>query len=158
MDDQSQEREEFYIYRRHLPHWRAKGHLYFITWRIHRAQVDLGPEEKDRIVSALKHFDGTRYELVGYVVMNDHVHVLVWPGDEYPLQDIVHSWKSYTAHELQRECGRKGKLWQDESFDRIVRNEQELYEKMQYVLNNPRKRWPDASEYRWAWCKGMELM
>jgi REP element-mobilizing transposase RayT len=106
-------------------------------------------------VSALKHFAGTRYELVGYVVMNDHVHVLSWPEDDYRLEDILHSWKSFTAHELQTKHGRIGRVWQDESFDRIVRNEQELYEKMVYILNNPRKRWPDITEYLWVWVKGM---
>ena len=158
MDKQSEKQGDFYIYQRHLPHWRARGHLYFLTWRVHNTQSDLEPEERDRVVSALKHFDGKRYEVVGYVVMNDHVHVLVWPEDNYPLEDIVQSWKSYTAHQLQQECGRKERVWQDESFDRIVRDEQELYEKMQYILNNPRKRWPEINEYRWVWCKGMENM
>jgi REP element-mobilizing transposase RayT len=158
MDKKSEKQGDFYIYRRHLPHWRARGHLYFLTWRVHKKQDDLTSVEKDQVMSALKHFDGKRYKLVGYVVMNDHVHVLVWPEDEYPLEDIVHSWKSYTAHMLQQECRRKGKIWQDESFDRIVRDEQELYKEMQYILNNPRKRWPEMDEYRWVWCKGMDRM
>jgi putative transposase len=145
----------FYTYRRHLPHWRARGYLYFVTWRVHRSQQDLIPAEKNTIVSSLKHFDGKRYELVGYVVMNDHVHVLVWPEENERLEDIIHSWKSYTAHELQRNFGRRDGIWQDESFDRIVRNEQELREKMQYVMENPLKRWPDEEHYPWVWCKGM---
>jgi REP element-mobilizing transposase RayT len=135
--------------------YRAGGYAYFLTWRIHSAQSDLKPEEKDQIVSALKHFDGERYEVLGYVVMNDHVHVLVWPEDQYALEDIVHSWKSYSAHQLQRKHGRKGRIWQDESFDRIIRDEEELYDKMNYVLNNPRKRWPEIESYPWVWCKGM---
>ncbi|MCZ6775165.1 MAG: transposase [Ignavibacteria bacterium] len=99
-----------------------------------------------------------RYELQGYVVMNDHMHVLVWPEGENKLEDILRSWKSFTTHKLQKEVARKGKVWQHESFDRIVRNEQELHEKMQYILNNPRKRWPEIDRYHWDWCKGMEKL
>jgi REP element-mobilizing transposase RayT len=109
----------------------------------------------DAIVSCLRHFDGIRYELVGFVLMNDHLHVLVNPEMSCRLENILHSWKSYTAHELQRNHGRLGAVWQDESFDRIVRNQEELREKMQYMVNNPRKRWPDQNEYRWVWVKGM---
>jgi REP element-mobilizing transposase RayT len=126
----------FRIYRRHLPHWHSRGRLYFVTWRVHATQPDLSPDERDGVVSALKNFDRKRYELQGYVVMNDHVHVLVWPEGENKLEDILHSWKSFTAHKLQTDVARKGKVWQHESFDRIVKNEQELREKMQYILNN----------------------
>jgi REP element-mobilizing transposase RayT len=150
-------REEYFrIYRRHLPHFRARGRLYFVTWRLNSSQRELRPDERSEIVSALEHFDLQRYELTGYVVMNDHVHVLLWPEDEYRLEDILHTWKSFTAHALQQKHGRHESIWQEESFDRIVRNEHELYEKMVYILNNPRKRWSDSEEYPWVWLKGMQ--
>jgi hypothetical protein len=82
--------------------------------------------------------------------MNDHVHVLVEPLAGHELSAITHSWKSFTAHELQRNFKRKGEIWQDESFDRIIRDEVELSEKAQYIQNNPFKRWPDLSEYDWV--------
>ena len=151
MDKKSGREGDFYIYRRHLPHWRARGHLYFLTWRVHKKQDDLTSVEKDQVMSALNHFDGKRYELVGYVVMNDHVHVLVWPEDEYPLQNIVHSWKSYTAHMLQQECGRKGKVWQDESFDHWVRDAAEFARIATYVENNPVKAELVAKPEQWPW-------
>jgi REP element-mobilizing transposase RayT len=150
--------ETFRVYRRHLPHFRSRGQFYFVTWRLHRSQEDLSPEEKDTVCSVLRHFDNQRYEIHGFVVMNDHVHVLVWPEDDECLEDILHSWKSYSAFILQRKFGRRGSIWQNESFDRIVRNEKELYEKMVYILNNPRKRWPADQNYRWAWCKGMRWL
>ncbi|WP_194722828.1 hypothetical protein [Noviherbaspirillum malthae] len=62
----------------------------------------------------------------------------------------MHSWKSFTANRLQREHGRVGAVWQQESFDRIVRDEAEWLEKIQYIMNNPLKRWPELKTYQWV--------
>jgi len=88
--------------------------------------------------------------------MDDHCHALVTPLKEHQLKDIMYSWKSFSAHRLQREFGRQGAVWRDESFDRIVRDEAELYEKANYIVNNPRKRWPDLENYPWVWFVGSE--
>lgn len=143
----------FSQYRRNLPHWRLTGATYFLTWRLHQAQTDLTPGERDRVVSALRHFDGERYTLLAYVVMNDHVHVLVRPHGGHRLEQTTHSWKSFTANRMQKESGRVGAVWQDESFDRIVRDEDEFWEKARYILDNPVKRWPGTGDYLWAWLR-----
>ena len=109
------------------------------------------------MVSALKHFENERYELMAYVVMNDHVHVLITPSDGHQLDEIVRSWKSFTANRLQRQTGRPGSVWLVESFDRIVRDDAELLEKGRYILNNPWKRWPEILEYPWVWVQGGEM-
>jgi REP element-mobilizing transposase RayT len=129
--------------------------IYFVTWRLYPKQLNLIPEEKEVITSALKHFDGERYELLAYVVMHNHVHVMVTPRAEHRLQDIIFSWKSFTAYFLQRKFQRKDSIWQDEYFDSIVRDEVEFLEKAQYILNNPLKGWPDIEEYKWVWVKMM---
>ena len=146
----------FYMYRRRLPHWRLGGATYFGTWRLQRGQPDLTPAERTLVVSAIKHFEHERYELTAFVVMNDHVHVLVTPLGAHGLEDITHSWKSYTTHCFQQRTGRHGSVWLDESFDRVVRDEAELWEKVEYILNNPRKRWPEITEYPWVWAQGQE--
>ena len=142
-------RDAFLIYKRKLPHWRMDGATYFLTWRLNKRQEELRPEERQLIISVLRHFDGTRYNLHAYVVMNDHVHVIVEPIAGSNLSNITHSWKSFTANQLQTKFKRQGAIWQDESFDRIVRDEAEYLEKAQYINNNPFKRWPDLSEYEW---------
>ncbi len=83
--------------------------------------------------------------------MNDHIHVLVRPFGEHTLEKIVHSWKSYTAHVLQRQDGRIGRVWQEEYFDRIVRDDHDLAKQFNYILTNPWKRWPELVEYPWVW-------
>ncbi len=147
---------EFSRYRRSLPHWRLSGAIYFVTWRLHKLQVDLRPEEQDRLVSVLRHFNGERYELFAFVVMNDHIHVLVKPLGEHRLEQILHSWKSFSARRFQRESARAGSIWQEEYFDRVVRDEDEFWEKAEYILSNPKKRWPGTDEYRWSWLRKLD--
>jgi REP element-mobilizing transposase RayT len=92
--------------------------------------------------------------MYAYVVMNDHVHVMFSPSGAQALERIVHGWKSFTAHRMQRLHGRQGRVWQDEYFDRIVRDEQEFEEKFDYIASNPSRRWPGCKEYRWLWPPG----
>ena len=90
---------------------------------------------------------------MAFVVMPDHVHILVSPFDRYPLEDLVHSWKSYTAYILQRQFCRQGRVWQEDYFDRIIRDEVEFLGKAQYILNKPLKIQPQMQEYPWVWVK-----
>jgi REP element-mobilizing transposase RayT len=81
--------------------------------------------------------------------MDDHVHVIVRPHAEYKLETIIQSWKSFTSNRLRKESGRSGWVWQSEYYDRIMRTEQELWETVRYLADNPRERWPDIQEYPW---------
>src|ERR1700674_4018866 len=114
------------MYRRRLPHLRLEGATYFVTWRLRKEQIDLSGGERETVAGALRHFDAERYQLIGFVVMNDHVHVVVTPLGTHRLDAIVQSWKSYTANRLQRSHQREGAVWQHEYFDRVIRDEGEL--------------------------------
>ncbi len=73
--------------------------------------------------------------------MPNHVHPLVRPllCEEEPLERILQSWKRHTARGINQLFGLEGQLWQDESFDRIVRNEEHLWRAIQYVGTNASK-------------------
>jgi REP element-mobilizing transposase RayT len=84
------------------------------------------------VQSAIRHFDGVRYELGRLTVAANHVHVLVRTADGIDLSDVLYSWKRYSSRQLRKIArfsrpfaGRKH-LWQPESFDHIVRNGREL--------------------------------
>jgi len=147
--------EPLRVYRRRLPHFRREEATYFVTWRISHDEADLSPAERTCVADAIRFFDQVRYELAAWVVMNDHVHVVVTPTGHYQLEQLVQYWKSYTTHALWR-CGRAGRLWQPEYMDRIVRNEEELARTVEYVLGNPQQRWPHVEHYPWVWADGMD--
>jgi REP element-mobilizing transposase RayT len=91
------------------------------------------------VAATLHHFDQERYALGAFVVMPNHVHALVEPIGSTGLAVILHGWKSYSAHTLQRRAGVTGNVWQEESFDRIVRDEGELRRFHDYIMANPVK-------------------
>jgi REP element-mobilizing transposase RayT len=122
---------------------------YFVTWRLDRAQDPLTPPERFEEQAGLRHFDGKRYRLLAYVVMNDHAHAIVRPRASAAPEKIVHSWKSYTAHRLSG-LGRHPPIWQADYFDRVIRSNEELLEKTRYILDNPVKRWPSVTKYAWV--------
>lgn len=97
-------------------------------------------EKIAKIVSeALLHFNNQRYILDEWVIMPNHVHILLKPFEGYSLPDILHSWKSFTANEINKEIGNKGQLWMHESYDHIVRNEKALQAIRRYIWDNPVK-------------------
>jgi len=91
------------------------------------------------VEKALRHYDGDRYELGDFVIMPNHVHVLVTPKEGHELSTILHSWKSFTAHAINKLRVTKGVVWQDESFDHIVRSEAQLEHYQRYIAENPAK-------------------
>ncbi|MBI2956873.1 MAG: transposase [Acidobacteria bacterium] len=122
------------ITRRRLPHWTLEGATYYITFRLFREPLTL--EEirfvRDHIVSG----DPRYYELLAAAVLPDHVHLLLRPATRMSLSLVMKGIKGVTARELNRRRRRKGPIWQDESYDRIVRNQSELIEKLNYMLLN----------------------
>jgi len=97
------------------------------------------PRIAELVENALLHVDGKRYRLHAWVVMPNHVHVLITPVEGFSLSDILHTWKSYTAKEANRILGRSGKFWQEEYFDRYIRNENHYWAAIEYIELNPVK-------------------
>ncbi|MCK5843200.1 MAG: transposase [Victivallales bacterium] len=93
----------------------------------------------DIVKNALSHFDGEKYTLGAWVIMPNHTHIVVTPLDKHSLERITHSWKSFTANEINKKLQRKVPLWQGESFDHIIRNMKQLRVIEKYILANPAK-------------------
>lgn len=94
------------------------------------------PEMAALVEQALRHFHGQRYALGDFVIMPNHVHVLVTPLGDWTLEKILHSWKSFTAHEMNKLLKRDGQVWQEEYFDCLIRNEHKLEDYAAYIHQN----------------------
>jgi cobalamin-dependent methionine synthase I/REP element-mobilizing transposase RayT len=131
------------------------GHLY--SERI-EAYLDAGHGEcwlqRDDVAqlvkAALEHFNGERYDLHAWCIMPNHVHAVLSPIGEHGLADILHTWKSFTAHEVGKLVGFEGAFWQPESYDRLIRDEAEFLNQVRYVLENPGR----AGLEEWEWMAG----
>jgi len=95
------------------------------------------PQIAATIANSLRRFDGDRYALDSFVVMPNHVHVLVRPHEADSLSEILHSWKSFSAKEINKLRERSGAVWQDENYDRMVRDFAELERYRDYIKENP---------------------
>src|SRR3954453_23703697 len=122
------------------------GAVYLVGWRLSKYQEPLVDDERSLVSDAFRYFDGQRYSLYAFAVMD----VVVRPGWKFSLERIIHSWKSFTALKLVRTTGRVAPIWHPEFYDRILRDQKELDLKVAYVLDNPFRRWGDISEYAWA--------
>lgn len=110
------------------------------------------PEIANLVAGALGFFEGRRYELRAWVVMPNHVHVVVWPRPPWTLSKILHSWKSFTASRANRILGRVGQpFWQVESFDHLIRNDEDLARCCAYTVNNPVKAGLCRRPEEWKW-------
>jgi putative transposase len=162
-----------YRYRRRLPHLQKADADFFITFRT--ARVVLTPAARDLVlqhclreggVAAIDTFAGggaratfvPRIRLYAVVVMPDHVHILFsalrdrdgWP---FPLVDILQCFKSATAHRINRLLHSSGPVWQEESFDHVLRSDESLKEKCEYIRQNPVRKGLIAKpeNYQWLW-------
>jgi len=109
----------------------------------------------NEVISAWRHFDGVRYRLHAWVVMPNHVHIVVTLSEGYPLSRIIHSWKSFTARRINDVTRRSGRLWHPDYYDRFIRDEDHFVAAVEYVEHNPVSAglsdspadWPFSSAY-----------
>ena len=141
--------------RGYLPHFDSPETIQFVTFRLadslptvvaqlvahredaaHRIERDLDTglgacwlrqaEIASLVQQALLHFDDTRYRLLAWCIMPNHVHVVVETMSGDSLGDVVRSWKSFTARGANMRLGRSGAFWHADYFDRYMRNEKHL--------------------------------
>jgi len=189
--------QEFQVYERHLPHWRAPGRCFFITfrtrdsiplevmqqmkeatvqWQLRLSQAALNaggrlppdewaawqdfqqvqmrkleflldeghgecllrfPEHRQPLIEALHHFEGSRCQMLAYTVMPNHVHVLCRPLGKHSPDTLSRSWKRHSGDRIHRALGRAGSFWQEESFDRIIRDADHYFRVVRYIAKNP---------------------
>ena len=100
--------------------------------------------------NALRFFDGQRYRLQAWVIMPNHLHVLVdiW---QTPLAEIDKSWKQFIARQANRLLGREGKLWEREYWDTVMEDEEHQCKSVRYIEANPVKALLVREAKDWVW-------
>jgi len=139
---------DLHITRRHLPHWTARDATYFVTFRTKTGELTV--KEQEISLECIKRGDGIYYALIAAIVMPDHVHLLLTPHKEYSLSRVMKGLKGVSAHEINALRACAGHVWQDESYDRIVRNQASLLRFLNYMLLNPVKKGLCDDPWRYA--------
>jgi len=128
-------------YQRDLPHIQKSDRTHFITFTTYE-RWKLVSNARDIVMESLLFHDTKKLEVLAAVVMPDHAHLVCvmmrdTEGEEYLMSDMMRSIKSYSAHAINKCQKRKGHVWLDESFDHVVRHEEGIDAKIDYVKMNP---------------------
>ncbi|MFI5455982.1 MAG: transposase [Isosphaerales bacterium] len=106
------------------------------------------PELAEIVADSLLHFDGQRYRMGDFIVMPNHVHLLVVCSTAEAMKEQCDSWLHYTAYRINQAINEKGKFWQQEPFDHLVRSPGQYEYLRKYIADNPHKAGLKPGEYR----------
>ena len=116
------------------------------------------PQVANVVADSLHFWDNKKLELIGYSIMPNHVHTtfrLFSPeeldGSKVYLEKIMQSIKLYSARNCNKILGKTGTFWQRESYDRLVRDRNELHRILTYTVCNPVKAGLCSSPKEWPW-------
>lgn len=146
------------FYRRNLPHMQRDFTPHFITFNTKFREV-LPEWARDIALGCCVHDHEKRYRLRVAAVMPDHVHLILTPlisEDRqaiFSLVEIMKAIKGASAHAINHRSRCRGTIWQEESFDRVIRSSESLDAKIAYILENPVRTGlvEDWRQYRWIW-------
>ena len=145
-----------YEYRRRLPHFEPDYKIFFITFCTDQRWT-LPPAARKIVVDTCLAGKNQKFDLYGLVVMPDHVHLalvpLCRPQGPIPIAEIMQAIKRASAHRINRLLNRRGQVWQEESFDRALRKEEQFEAKLYYMLENPVRAGivSNRLDYPWIW-------
>ena len=109
------------------------------------------PDIAELVENGFLEFDGSRYRLHARTIMPNHVHVLISSVAGVTLGSVISSWKRFTAREANRQLGRSGAFWQDDYWDRFIRNEEHFFATVEYIDQNPVKAGLASDSRSWPW-------
>jgi hypothetical protein len=131
--------KNFNIWRGKLPHWRADDVTYYVTFRHRR---DLEEPERLQLVRALVKPDGRQWDLLILCVLPGATELLFKvreapSGRPYELAEVVEKAKARVSKQISKKTGERFGPFYSESYDRIVRDDVELEERWQLILDSP---------------------
>ncbi len=109
------------------------------------------PEIAQMVVEAIRYRDPVQYRLHSFVVMPNHVHILITP--KVPVAGMMQSLKRFTVRQANRILAVTGRpFWQDESYDRLVRTDDEFDRIARYIEMNPVHAGLVTEPGQFPWC------
>ena len=114
------------------------------------------PKLAAEVGKSLLHFHGTRYDLERFIVMPNHVHILIQMRSSFELRKELAGVMRFNGRTINRMSGNKGEFWQSEPFDHVVRSQEQFHYLQNYIYENPHKANLNEGEFLF-WKCGDEL-
>lgn len=143
-------------------------YVFFLTFSVHRRRRLLGLDQPKRIVLGVlnRQLEQMQGKCIGFVIMPDHVHALLWLPDSKDLRRFVHGWKRMSRFEIRKwysarapnyfkKFGPGVRFWQPKSYCFHIRSRAKIQQKLDYMhLNPPRAGLVQrAIDWRWSWAR-----
>ncbi len=142
-----------------LPRFHIEGHLFYITTVVYnRLPIFTRPSFVIPLFDSLNFYTyREHFKLLGYVIMPDHIHLLIWPQSEPTVASFMRDFKEFTAKRIIRQAEvernlawveafanagqeterSQNKVWQDSYWDKNIYSEQFLRQRLDYMHRNP---------------------
>jgi putative transposase len=143
----------------HLP-----GHRHFVTFSTYKRRRFLAPDRtRDIVVEVLqKKLIEHQIFCVGFVVMPNHVHAILFGNESFNVSQFVQIWKKTSSYRIKRfyerelthyqdACPNEGPIWQPGFYDFNLESEKMINEKLQYMHNNPVQDGLSPTPISWNW-------
>ena len=103
------------------------------------------------MADSLRFYEETKCSVQCLTVMPNHVHAIMRPHSGYELEDVLKAIKGWVAKQINDRERDIGSLWEQESYDRIIRDEEHLFRVVQYIGRNGRAAKLRGDEFiRWV--------
>jgi len=149
-------------YRRTLPHLQVEDKPLFVTFATYK-RWHLSETVRSMVLKHCLHDHGVKLQVHGVVVMPDHVHMIFTPlndedGNPFGLAEIMNGIKGASAHSINKALARRVTVWQDESFDHVLRSDEKVASKVDYICQNPVRKGivNNEDDYPWLWREWVE--
>jgi REP element-mobilizing transposase RayT len=144
-------------YKRNLPHLQAEARPLFVSFST-RDRWILPEDVRGFVLQHCLYDHGRKICLHVAIIMPDYVHLIFTPlrdsyGNIFGIAEIMNGIKGASAHTVNKVLNRKGSVWQEESFDHILRTSEKLEEEVEYICNNPVRKGlvKSKKDYPWLW-------
>jgi len=145
------------FYRRDLPHIERWDRSLFVTFSTINRRV-LPPGARSLVMLHSLHEHGRKIFVDVAVAMPDHVHLIFHLLERHSLREVMKGIKGVSARRINQLLGHSGPVWQDESFDHVLREHERSRAKYEYVCENPVRAGlvRSADDYPWLWRSWIE--
>ena len=158
--------------RKIIRHYNIPGHAHFLTFTCYK-ELPLLTRERTKcwlIEAIIKTKEKYKYAIWAYVIMPEHVHLLIYPlAESYNISLFLKTLKQSVARKAKHYLQENNPNWLDKltvkrgsrkvfrfwqsgpGYDRNINSKDELFEKINYIYNNPVKKGLASSPQEWRW-------
>ncbi|MCB1216054.1 MAG: transposase [bacterium] len=117
------------------------------------------PQAAGILDRALQSFNGRQFELVSFVIMPSHVHMLAGANSGYSIERVLLALMDWTEEQFEEECGTLGRVWSRQYREQVIRDEEHMFAAIEFIHSDPVRAGlcEDAEDWEFSSADGMDI-